>query len=364
MNNSLSSTTGGKIDSWKQLWNMPGGTFAKITAVGAALGLGYGFYVALPMLIAGAANTLIFITECVAIVVLLMILTSKTFWRNVSLIWLQVNRKLLGLIVKIDPISILENSICELKNKLDIVNDNVTKLGGVLEGMKKNLKKYQDEFKDNVSRRNTSQKILSDPNISAEKALELKSNYIVINNDIARLEKIIRTQQHRIDVSEKYLAVMKKLQVLAKFKVKDATSELRFRKEEYESAKAQSSALRSITAIVNGGLTQSLESELAIEAINTTVNNSIAEMKDLLDGSSDLLTNFDLDSAANIDRVDEIIARFEKNGFSSFDNNIEASVVETVPYQEANASYIGSNYSSPQKESAEPVKIPVKNRYF
>ena len=44
--------------SLKEMFKRPGGTFAKITAVGAALGLGYLFTKALPFLVAAAANAL------------------------------------------------------------------------------------------------------------------------------------------------------------------------------------------------------------------------------------------------------------------------------------------------------------------
>lgn len=354
-----------KINSLKQLWSMPGGTFAKITAVGAAIGLGYGFFKALPMLIAGAANTLIFMGELIAIAAILFLITSKDFWKWLSLLWLQLNRAIVGSLVKIDPISILENGIYELKKKLNVVDENVTRLGGILVDMKKNLEKYQADFEKNVRRRATTQKAMADPGISSEQALELKTNYISINNDIARLEKIITAQKKRINTSEKYLSVMKRLQVLGKFKVKDTESELKYRKEEYEAAKAQTTALKSITAIVNGGLTKSLEEELALNYINETINNSIAEMSSLLDGTNDILVNFDLDSAANIDKVDEILARYEKNGFASFDDVKEP---ETVPYQNATAGSIGNNSvndSTNADKVAEPeaIKIPAR-QYF
>lgn len=314
----MDNTTNTKVTSWKQLWSMPGGTFAKFTAVGAAIGLGYGFFKALPMLIAGAANTLIFIAELIAIAGILMILTSKNFWKWVSLFWLQLNRKIVGMFVKIDPISILEQGIYELKKKYDIVCDNVTKLGGILKKMKNNLKKYQDEVNENINRRNATQKALSDPNISPDTARDLKLNYVNIGNDLARLDKIIESQKKRIETSEKYLNVMKSLKSLTKAKIKDSESEMRFRKEEYEAAVAQNSAIKSIKSIMSGGLSKSLEEELALNYITETVNYSLTEMNELLDGSNDLLVNYELDSMANLDKIDEIIAKYENKGYDSF----------------------------------------------
>lgn len=321
MSTELSTTTNSSTPvSWKALWNRPGGTFAKITAVAAALGLGYGFVKALPFLITAAANTLTFIVELIAIAAILMIFTSKNFWKWVSLFWLQLNRKIVGMFVKIDPISILQNGIYELRNKLNVVNENVVKLEGVLVSMEKDLGSYEKEFEDDVNKRASLQKLLTDPSLSPENVMKYKSNYVLVNNDIARLDNIIKAQKKRIETSEKYLQVMKKLKVVATFKVKDSESELKWRKQEYEQALKQQTAMKSIKDIMTGGLSKSLEEELALDHIATTVNDSIAEMNQLLDGSNDLLVNFDIESMANIEKVDAIISKYEKNGFESFAN--------------------------------------------
>ena len=121
--------------SLKEMFKRPGGTFAKITAVGAVLGLGYLFTKALPFLVAAAANTLVLILEIVAIVGILAVLFNKNTWKWISLFWLHINRKIVGMFVKIDPISILENSIRKMKDKLNTVHENVTKLRTILVSM-------------------------------------------------------------------------------------------------------------------------------------------------------------------------------------------------------------------------------------
>ena len=357
-------------NSWKAIWNRPGGTFAKITAVAAACGIGYGFVMALPFLISAAANTLIFIGELVAIFGIIMVLSSKSFWKWISLFWTQLNRRIVGMFVRIDPISILKNGIQRMKEQLQEVENNITKLGGVLEQMKKDLRSYEDEFKTNVRRREASQKRMSSPNITPEEMMSLKGNYVVINNDITRLTKIIANQQKRIEISERYLNVLKRLKILANFKCKDAESELHWRAQEYEQAKKQQKAMKSIKNIFSGGLGKTMEEEMALEFCAETVNNSIAEMQSLLDGSSDLLINMDLDSMANIDNVDEILAKFEKDGFASFNEDGSSqmtSITVDQPYQPVGQQALPNGVetisaSQLASQTAEPVK--VKSKYF
>lgn len=318
MGDIISTNSQASADSWKALWNRPGGGFAKFTAVLAAGGLVYGFFKALPFLIAGLANTMIFMAEIAGLAIILFILTSKEFWKWISLFWLQINRKIVSKFVKIDPISILENGIRILNEKLGIVDDNIKSLGGVVKAQQKDLVRYNEEFDEKMRKLKIAKELLEKKNASEEVLMQQKSNYILLNNDISRLAKVIEGQEKRVETSQKYLAVMKKLQLVAKAKVQDSESELHWRKQEYQQAIKQQTAMRSISSILSGGLSRSLEEELAIGYVTDTINESIAEMESLLDGSNDLLANFDLQSAANIDKVNDILANYEKNGFSSF----------------------------------------------
>ena len=58
-------------------------------------------------------------------------------------------------------------------------------------------------------------------------------------------------------------------------------------------------------------------------------------MNRLLDGSNDILVNYDIASMANASKVDEIIANFDNNGFESFKSLPEESMyteyVEVTP---------------------------------
>lgn len=340
--------------SWTALWNRPGGTFAKITAVGVFAAVIYGFMKALPFLVAAAANTLLLIVELVAIVAILSILTSKNFWKWIGLFWLQLNRKVVSWFVRIDPIAILENGIAELNEKLKIVRQNVKDLGGVLVGMKNKLEEYQKDFDDEVNGRKAIERILTDPNLTSEEGLEFKSKLVLSNKKIARLDTLIAKQKQRIVTSEKYLQVMKKLEVVANFKVEDSKNELDVRKEEYTQAIKQQTAMKSITSILKGGMSKALEEELAIEYMSTTINNSIAEMNELLDGSNDLLADFDIETVTNAEKVDAILARYEQYGFDSFSNDDNP---KSVSYNEVGTAI--SDMKTPEK-----VPVLMENKYF
>ena len=339
----------------KNLWKRPGGAFAKVTGWAAIAALLYGFYKILPFLVAAAANLLVLILELVALAILVYLITSKDVRRVVKLTWLQVMRKLYGIVVNIDPIHILQNGINEMVKKLDIVRENVTKLEALLVGMKEKNKTYKSEFEKNISKRKTIQKKLTDPTVPSSEMLKYKATLQLINNEITRGEAQIKAQNERIATSEKYLKVMKNLETAADFKVKDAQNELRYRKDEYEQAKAQQKAMSSITSILKGNMSKTMEEELAMEQVTNTINTSIAEMNRLLDGSNDILVNFELDTAANATKADEILARFDANGFDIFNAESTASSYASAKPKaaipEGDKVYVVKHNSEPEHQS-------------
>lgn len=321
-------------ESFRALWKRPGGLFAKITGVAAIAAVLYGLYKVLPFLVAAASNLLVLILELVAIVAILFVLSSKEFRRGVQLSWLQIMRKFYGWFVNIDPIAILQNGINEMKKKLLTVKENVTNLQAILESMKKKLEEYKKTFKENKVKKESLEKKIADPKISSNDVRRYKTELQLIDNEIARGAEQIKSQNQRIATSEKYLDVMKKLELAADFRVKDAQNELNYRKDEYEQAKSQQKAVGSIMSIIKGDLTKTLEEEIAMDSVTTTINTSLAEMKRLLDGSNDILTNFELDSEVNTSKADEILAAFDKDGFSIFnagEDKISTKNVAALP---------------------------------
>lgn len=262
---------------------------------------------------------LLFVGELIALAAVLFVVTSKTFLRGISLSWLQLMRKFYGLIVDIDPITVLQNAINKMVNKLEEVNTNVTKLESILVSMRKKYKEYKLTFENNVRKRDVLQKKMSSV-VDSIDSLKYKAQLQLINNEITRGDEQIRSQNERIVTSEKYLDIMKKLQVAADFKVRDAQNELLYRKDEYEQAKAQQKAVSSITSILKGSLTPSMEEELALEKVSNTINTSIAEINRLIDGSNDILVNFELNNDINSVKADDIVRMFESDGFSIFEN--------------------------------------------
>ena len=344
----------------KDLYKRPGGGFAKLTGILVIAAIGFGLYKALPFLVAAASNFLILLLELIGIAALLFLITNKEFRRGLQLVWLQAMRKFYGIIVNIDPIAILQNGINEMKQKLKTIKESVTKLESLLVGMKKKLSEYEKEFEHATAER----RALERNNSAGTKTdlLKYRSALQLVNNNISRGDQQIRAQKQRIATSEKYLDVMKQLEIAADFKVKDAEKELQYRKEEYEQAKAQTKAIRSVTSIFDGGLSRTMEEELAMNNVEDTINESIAEMNRMLDGSNEILANFEINNSINAEKADAILELFEKNGFSIFEGTPAARTPKYILNETAEAQYT----EVPAEKVAQPVAQPVQtqSKYF
>ena len=335
-------------NSWKAIWSGPGSTFSKVTAVLAACGLGYGFIKALPFLITAASNTIVFAAELGVLALILILFTNKRFWKCISVGWRIVTKRILGKFVKIDPITILENSIEKLREQLDNVERNVTSVGKTLEDMYNSKKRYENEFEACKKRRDAIQRMLKETTLKPDKVDELKSKYALECNKIVRQEKKIVNQNARIEVTERYFKLMKKFREVARFKVADSEDALKCQKDEFKTAKSQLSAIASIKAVMKGQA-DGLEYDMALEYVNDTINDATAQMKEFLDGSNDIILNYNLDTYTNLEKVEDIVKKYENYGFDAFKSNdgTSASYDEyavNVPFAEEKPAQIENSH--------------------
>lgn len=316
MENGLQKFGGdGKITN---LWKQPGGTLAKVGLWVMGGSVLWGIYKALPYLIAFTQNVFTLTLLMLGLGCILYVVFSPEMRKILKLLYLQVCRKITGLVVEIDPIAILENSINEMKKKLQTVKKRITEIGSTLAGMENKQEEYKKEFEMNVGRvKAIKEKLMKDNDEKTRMALN--GQLTIAQNDITMLDEQIKAQADRITKTKRYLEILEKLEIAATTKIRVAENTVSHKKDEYEQAKKMKSAVQSLTSIFSSSwLTKSMEEQMALNVVSNTINDSIAEMNRLLDGSNDILINYDISSMANASKVDEIIANYDHNGFESF----------------------------------------------
>ena len=317
------------------LWKQPGGTLGKVGLWVMGASLLYGIYKALPYLITFTQNVFTLVLMMMGLGCVLYVAFRPEMRKILKLMYLQICRKITGLIVEIDPIAILENSISEMKKKLVTVKQKITDISSTLVGMKRKQKEYKKEFEENINRIKAIREKLTSSNTDDKTRMALNGQLSVAQNNVSMLDEQIKAQTERIQKTEKYIDILEKLEIAATSKIQMAESTVSHKKDEYEQAKKMRSAVQSLTSIFNSSwLTKSMEEQMALNVVSNTINDSIAEMNRLLDGSNDILINYDITSMANASKVDAIIANFDNNGFESFKALPETAMkVVDVEYQ-------------------------------
>lgn len=98
-----------------------------VIAGGIVVGILYVLYQILPFLIELAKNTMILGVELAALCVLAMILLDKNTWGLVYYKWKSISRSLRKMIVRDDPIGVLDTAIHRFEAKLDDIDENIKK---------------------------------------------------------------------------------------------------------------------------------------------------------------------------------------------------------------------------------------------
>ena len=190
------------------LWKQPGGTLGKVGLWVMGASLLYGIYKALPYLITFTQNVFTLVLMMMGLGCVLYVAFSPEMRKILKLMYLQICRKITGLIVEIDPIAILENSISEMKKKLVTVKQKITDIGSTLVGMKRKQKEYKKEFEENINRIKAIREKLTSSNTDDKTRMALNGQLSVAQNNVSMLDDQIKAQSERIQKTEKYIDIL------------------------------------------------------------------------------------------------------------------------------------------------------------
>ena len=198
----MEETSNTKISLWKQ----PGSNLAK-----------FGLFASGGLLVYGLAKAMMAVLPGLIVLGILFMLMTPGFRKAIEIFYLQMCRKLTGWVVTIDPIVILEKRVKEMRKKLDIVIEKITEIEAISVGMKDKLQTYERQFKDNVN----DVKILEDMisrETNQETLMSLHRKLTVAQTNVTLLNEQKTSQAARIELSDKYLEALKKLENSAKTK--------------------------------------------------------------------------------------------------------------------------------------------------
>lgn len=332
-------------------WEKPGGTTGMIV-LGVVVGaIAINITPIMNFIAAACASTLSAIGMAAALFLVLYCLFDPRIRNIGSTIYFMIMRKIEGLLVDYDPISIVKRKIMQMNNKIQEITDNMGKLRGLIDKSEKRIQDKKKQCDHDFQLLNKYKE--------AGKAQDAA----VYERQVTRLTEVIKNSETRLIQSKQWYEIMGKLKHQAELTVLDATNEVNERVEEWEMIKAQHKAFTSIVGIINGKDDQFSLFTRAMDHMADDISQKLGEMSFIIEETGGLMSKIDMDNLVMSDKANALLAQYNSGGLDavllgSFAKQpIEHAPAENVEYKEAeftNLNTITNNRNNVQQTLGQP----------
>ena len=275
----------------------------------------------------------------------------------------------MGIFVEMDPIAILKRSIKKMKDKLLEIAELRANLEKSLKKLDKAIEDYKEQLKNSIDEYTVIEEKVrlgfdkkTGKKYDEDTMIYLKGRKDNLNNKITLLSNNIDKVQERRKNHKNFIRIIKIVSIKATNKVEDAETKVKLIQEEYESARAYSSISKAFNSIFNSSwLARSEEEEMAIEVINDTINQGLADMELMLSDSGETLIDYEINSEKNDSKVQNIINAYN-NGKFNLDYTEESK--EVPDYIEDSVEVPYAEYIEAKPIANNPQKTLHVNNYF
>lgn len=286
----LPLSSGPDNQSLKSLWSKPEGKATLLVLAGLGSVLFYYWGVILPFLIMTVQNSLYFGFLCGVVALLVFLLTNKQIRTMVWYLWKTLMRGLAGLIIEINPIAILKSYIRELEDKQEELSQKITELAGAEEKLGQKIQKNHDESEDHLR---MAAKAKEMGKMEAAQLHAMKAGGLQSMNE--KLGPLFGNMQKLHDFLDKAYKA-------ADFVVKQSKIQVELKEAEYDAIQTSSKALRSAMSVFKGDPDKKAMFEQSLEYIQDDMAKKVAEMKRIMEISTEFIDNADIESGVNYDK--------------------------------------------------------------
>ena len=319
-------------------WEKPGGTTGMIV-LGVVVGaIAINITPIMNFIAAACASTLSAIGMAAALFLVLYCLFDPRIRNIGSTIYFMIMRKIEGLLVDYDPISIVKRKIMQMNKKIQEITDNMGKLRGLIDKSEKRIQDKKKQCDHDFQL------------LNKYKETRKAQDAAVHERQVARLTEVIKNSETRLIQSKQWYEIMGKLKHQAELTVLDATNEVNERVEEWEMIKAQHKAFTSIVGIINGKDDQFSLFTRAMDHMADDISQKLGEMSFIIEETGGLMSKIDMDNLVMSDKANALLAQYNSGGLDavllgSFAKQpIEHIPAENVEYKEVD--YVKANTKS------------------
>jgi phage shock protein A len=273
---------GQQTQQLKSYWNRPGGKFGVIAGLGIMVVIGY-FLV--PILTTVTWNVLNFGIALACLGAFLYVISHKKLRLSLFYFYESLMKKLVGLVIQMDPFVIAENYIENMEHEREKLYAQSLEVDTQKEKIEMNIREKQIEINKLMVRAQTA------------KEKDMMPELTNATRQIGRLNEYVNQltpiRENLTKIGDHLTAIHKN----SAYIIEDAKNELDLKRDLYKSVTSGNAALNSAMKIFNGDPEKKLLVEQSMEALKEDIARKLANMKKALSYSSDFMRSIDLDNA-------------------------------------------------------------------
>lgn len=291
----------------KDPFKQKGGTFGLIIIAVAVLLVLFN----ISALVALAQNVLWLVVYGIATAAILYVAFDKNFRLALSTWYMIQVRRLLGLIVKMDPISILKDGIRKMWRKIAEMENSMGKLNGVRLALRDKIIQKKNDLEECINRAKAAQN-------------QGKNDLAVIEKRQAvRLEDLVNQYQGMSDSAEKWYSTMSKIAEMAKLYAQDSENEVDAQEERYKMIKLSHSAFKSAMSVIKGNPDELALYNQAFQFVNDDIMGRVGEMDRVVNTAGGLLDKIDVEKEMFSIKGDDLLKKYDEIGIEAMFSGLQ-----------------------------------------
>jgi phage shock protein A len=293
----------------------------------------------LPFIILAMTNMIYAGVLIAAVCGLLFVSMSPDIHKIAFYGWKMAMRSLTGLIIDMDPISVVETSLKKMQDRLDEANKNKNDVNGQLKTLDAKIASNTQKVNDCMKRAQYAEKA-NDVNGAKLMALQAQ-NYAASNKTLGETRSKVAMMS----------SVLKQMCDAADFNIKKTSSELEIKKEERKLIMSAHKAMTLGSKILNSSPEKEMF-DLAMQNMADTANRQLAEIDHIMDVSEGVLKGVDLEKGVMQEDALKMLRQWESDPQS-----VLLGSSKTVLIQQSNDPSMGAIDVTPVPVGAKPDRF-------
>jgi hypothetical protein len=291
--------------SIKSFWEKPEGKIGMVfTAIFLAGGALIVWSKLLPWLISLAANSLFLALILIVLGIVVFPFTQRDFRLKLTVGYKLFLKRLASFIIKTDPIGILKYTIAKGEDRLEMFEEQRSKLKQVLSNLKRKINEYSSQAKESMlaAKAAEKQQIKSQVYLNANQAGRLQGAATELSQVSTRLDALY--------------SVITKISENAKVLLLDRKQEVSLMEDKWIAIRAAYSAMQSAMKALNGDKDERALFEEAADYVNNDLGMKIGEIEYMLEASETIMDSIDVRNGMFQEKGMKMLEEFEKKADS------------------------------------------------